>query len=161
VLALVLVACGAAPETAREVVPAEQAPAPSAPEWKHFGAGFSTDVVTPASAVLSDPAAHAGRPVRFRAELTEVCQAKGCWAVVRDGEGHAMRITMKDHAFGIDKDTVGRACEVEGQLVSLPVDPERLQHFASEGGSTLPPEAGKTEAWEIVATAVAVAAPAS
>jgi hypothetical protein len=124
--------------------------------WKTFGAPFTVERAVPASAVLTDPAAHAGHPVRLEGELTEVCQKAGCWAVVRDDEGRVLRVTMKDHAFGIDKDTAGRRCDVEGELVSKPVDPERLAHLASEGSANAP-EAGKAEAWELVASAVAVA----
>ena len=66
-----------------------------------------------------------------------------------------MRVTMKDHAFGIDKDTKGRRCDIEGELVKKAVDPEQVEHFKSEGSKTNPEE-GKTEAWELVATSVAV-----
>lgn len=123
--------------------------------WKYFGAPFSVGEPLAASAVLAEPDRFAGKPVRFRGELTEVCQKAGCWAVVRDDAGNAMRITMKDHSFGIDKDTKGKACDIEGELVKKAVDPERIAHFESEGAKENP-EAGKTEAWEIVASAVAV-----
>jgi hypothetical protein len=158
-----LVGCGSLrqePVEAAEVVTVEAPAAPAAPtaadaDWKHFGAPFAVTEALPASAVLPDPSAHAGKPVRVKGELAEVCQKMGCWAVVRDDQGHSMRITMKDHAFGIDKDTAGRACDVEGELVKKAVDPKQLEHFASEGAKEHP-EAGKTEAWEIVATTVAV-----
>ncbi|MEQ1502853.1 MAG: DUF4920 domain-containing protein [Myxococcota bacterium] len=166
------VACGApapAPvEGAVDAAPAAEVAAQPAPAaapaaasvrdgWKTFGGAFSVAEAVPASTVLADPAAHAAAPVRMTGELTEVCQAKGCWAVVRDDAGHSIRITMKDHAFGIDKDTAGRSCDVQGQLVSKPVDPAQLEHFASEGSNQPPPEAGKTEAWQLVADAVAIA----
>ena len=143
-------ACAPAPAPAQ--VAAEPAPAAAT---KHFGAPFAVTAAVPASAVLADPAAHSAAPVRIRGELTEVCQKMGCWAVVRDDAGHSVRVTMKDHAFGIDKDAAGKTCEVEGQLVKLAVDPARVQHFESEGSKN-PPEAGKTEAWELVATSLAV-----
>jgi hypothetical protein len=130
--------------------------APDQAEWKTFGEPFTVAAAVPAAAVLGDPEAHASSPVRIEGELTEVCQKMGCWAVVRDDQGHSMRITMKAHGFGIDMDTVGRRCDVEGELVKKAVDPARLEHLASEG-STNAPEAGKAEAWELVASSVAVA----
>src|SRR6185503_20977772 len=93
-------------------------PAASSDAWKHFGAPFTVAAPVPASAVLTDPAAHATGPVRFQGQVTEVCQKMGCWAVVRDDAGHSVRVTMKDHAFGIDKDSAGRGCDVEGELVA-------------------------------------------
>lgn len=168
ILLAALIGCpSAATAPAPVEAPAATAPgaAPAAPPaeagaWKAFGAPFAQADKVPASAVLADPAAHAGKPVRMvGGELAEVCQAMGCWAVVRDDQGHSLRITMKDHGFGIDKDTVGRPCDVEGELVRKPVDPERVAHMASEGGTdpAAAPEAGKTEAWELVASSVAIA----
>jgi hypothetical protein len=175
-----LVACGAsdapsAPEAApaeAEAAPAAEATAEAAAEapeaaqveaparddeaWKYFGEPFMVAAAQPAKAVFATPDAHAEAPVRIVGEFTEVCQKMGCWAVVRDGEGHSMRITMKDHAFGIDKDAMGKACDVEGTLVSKKVDPERLAHFESEG-ATDHPEAGQEVAWSIVASSVAIA----
>jgi hypothetical protein len=154
--------CGTAETTPVEApvaptaAPVEAAAAPAADDWKHFGAPFTLTEATPASIVLADPAPLTGKVVRVKGELSEVCQKMGCWAVVRDEAGNAVRITMKDHAFGIDKDTAGRACDVEGELVKKTVDPEQVKHFESEGSKN-PPEAGKTEVWELVATSVAVA----
>jgi hypothetical protein len=142
--AVLLLACGTPTASAEKT------------DWKYFGAPFAVTEVVPASTVMADPASYAGKPVRMEGELTEVCQKAGCWAVVRDDAGHSMRITMKDHSFGIDKDTQGRSCQVEGELVKKAVDPDKLAHFAEEGAKEHP-EAGKTEAWELVASGVAVA----
>lgn len=131
------------------------APASDADAWIHFGAPFTLGAAVPASAVLSDPSSHVGK-VRVTGELTEVCQKMGCWAVVRDDAGHSIRITMKDHAFGIDKGGAGRKVDLEGELVRKAVDPAQVEHYRSEG-STNPPEAGKTETFEIVASTVWVA----
>ena len=134
----------------------QTAPARDDAAWKYFGEPFSVSAAVPASAVLTAPEAHAAKPVRMTGELAEVCQKMGCWAVVRDDQGHSVRITMKDHSFGIDKDTVGRKVDVEGMLVSKPVDPKQLEHYAEEG-ATEHPEAGKQVAWSMVASSVAVA----
>ncbi|MFT4622262.1 MAG: hypothetical protein ACI8PZ_000918 [Myxococcota bacterium] len=173
-----LIACGA-PEpaaTPSAATPAAEAPtpaeAPSTAEaapaagaataarddaaWTYFGEPFQVATALPAKSVFPDPSAHAKGPVRVNGELTQVCQKAGCWAVVRDGEGHTMRITMKEHSFGIAKDSMGKACDVEGTLVSKAVDPATLAHFESEG-ATDHPEAGKKVAWELVASSVAIA----
>jgi len=150
---VLLLACGGSPAVAEP--PAAPTPAAPAASWKHFGAPFTVAQALPANAVLGDPAAHAQAPVRFTAEVTEVCQKMGCWVVVRDDAGRSIRVTMKDHAFGLDKDVAGRVCDLEGTLVKKAVDPKQVEHFVSEG-SKAPPEAGKTEVWELVASAVAV-----
>lgn len=156
-MTLVLTACGTnepAPSASAEPVE-DRGAATEAPsdDWLHAGAPFTLAEAADASSILADPSAHAEGPVRMRGELAEVCQKMGCWAVVRDDQGHAIRITMKDHAFGVPTDSKGYACDVEGQLVRKPVDPAKLAHYAEEG-ATEHPEAGKTEAWELVASAV-------
>ncbi len=152
---LFLAACGSShaesPAGAQSQPAEPQAEAP----WQHFGEAFTVASSVPAASVLGDPAPHAEGPVRLTGELSEVCQKMGCWAVVRDGAGQSIRITMKDHAFGIAKDARGKACDVEGQLVKKDVDPAKLAHYESEGG-THNPEAGKAEAWELVASSVAI-----
>ena len=164
-LSLCLLACG--PNTPSEPSPSEASPAhPAAAEapqrddakWKYFGEPFTVATAAKGADILAAPEQHAASPVRFTGELTQVCQKMGCWAVVRDDAGHNVRITMKDHAFGIDKDTAGRACDVEGRLVAKKVDPKQLEHY-SEEGATDHPEAGKDVAWSLVASSVAVARP--
>jgi hypothetical protein len=134
---------------------AAAAPGAQDPDWKYFGAPFALASALPASTVLAAPEQHAGKPLRMTGELTEVCQKMGCWAVVADDAGHQVRILMKDHTFGIDKDTAGRACDVEGELVKKQVDPEQVAHYESEGSKNAP-ETGKTEVYEFVAASVAV-----
>lgn len=147
---LSFLACGA--PTHSEASAAEPA---AAAGWTHYGAPFTLPTSVPASAVLTAPQDHASGPVRFTGQLAEVCQKAGCWAVVRDDAGHAIRITMKDHAFGIAKDGAGKSCDVEGTFVKKAVDPATIEHYKSEGGATTPEE-GKTEAWELVVTAASV-----
>ncbi len=141
----------ATPAPAPPEVPQTEAAAPTV----HYGAPFTVASAIPAASVLADPSAHEGAPVRMTGELTQVCQKAGCWAVVKDDHGRAMRITMKDHAFGIAKDSIGKVCDVEGQLVAKDVDPATLAHYASEG-ATDHPEAGQQKAWQLVATSVAI-----
>lgn len=124
--------------------------------WIHFGAPFTLASAVPAASVFGDPESHVGKTVRVTGELTEVCQKAGCWAVIRDDQGHSYRITMKDHAFGIAKDGAGRKVDLEGQFVKKDVDPAAVEHYKSEG-STHPPEEGQAVSWEIVASSVWVA----
>ncbi len=158
VLPLALLACGSAQEATKGE--AAEAPADATARddaaWRYFGEPFTVATSQPGADVLAAPEKHADEPVRFTGEFAEVCQKMGCWAVVRDDAGHSVRITMKDHSFGIDKDAMGKACDVEGTLVSKKVDPKQLEHYAEEG-ATEHPEAGKDVAWSLVARSVAIA----
>ncbi len=148
---LSLFACGSSAPVATAAAPV----APAEAGWTHYGAPFTVTTAVPAATVLAAPQDHAAAPVRITGQLAEVCQKAGCWAVVRDDAGHAIRITMKDHAFGIAKDGAGKSCDVEGTLVKKAVDPATIEHYKSEGGKTTPEE-GKAEAWELVVTAASV-----
>jgi hypothetical protein len=176
-LPLLLLACGApeAPQPKPATPPSEAAPAvaeapPAAPaaaqaaaapaaayaalgvesawageaDWAAHEAEFQGAVAL--GKVLDDPAAHAGAVV-IEGKVSDVCQKKGCWTVLSDG-ARTLRITMKDHAFGIPKDASGATAQFKGELVAKPLDPKTVAHYASEKG--LP--AGATETWELVAS---------
>jgi hypothetical protein len=99
--------------------------------WKHWGEDFKVEEITPASALLADPASFQGKSLRVEGKIGEVCQAKGCWMVIADGE-KTMRVMMKDHAFGVDKDIASQDCQIEGTVTVRELDPEFIEHLASE-----------------------------
>jgi hypothetical protein len=185
-LPLLLLACGApeAPQPKPATPPSEAAPAvaeapPAAPaaaqaaaapaaayaalgvesawageaDWAAHEAEFQGAVAL--GKVLDDPAAHAGAVV-IEGKVSDVCQKKGCWTVLSDG-ARTLRITMKDHAFGIPKDASGATAQFKGELVAKPLDPKTVAHYASEAGNpdAMPEKglpAGATETWELVAS---------
>lgn len=87
-----------------------------------------------AEAMASDPPAE-GR-LLFSGRITEVCQNKGCWAMLEDN-GHAVRLTMHQHAFSIPKDYRGRSV-VWGQLTRVELSPELAKHLAEDAGRSEP-----------------------
>ena len=129
---------------------------PTAPTGEHFGAEFTLTESAPLGTVISDPEGHRGKNVRVVGEITQVCQKAGCWMVLRDEGGETMRITTKDHGYGVNKQAAGRTAHVEGQVSVKAVDPERVAHFKSETDSKEAPEDGKTVTVEIDAAAVLI-----
>lgn len=87
-----------------------------------------------AQAMASDPPAE-GR-LLFSGRITEVCQNKGCWAMLEDN-GQAVRLTMHQHAFSIPKDYRGRSV-VWGQLKRVELSPELAKHLAEDAGRAEP-----------------------
>ncbi|MCB9765816.1 MAG: DUF4920 domain-containing protein [Alphaproteobacteria bacterium] len=136
-LLLGLLACDSQPAATPEP-PAVEAPAPEAPapeaaqaDWTEHGAAFTVDEVLPASALLDDPAAFVDKTVRVEGRVAEVCQKKGCWMVLAEGD-KSMRVLMKDHAFSVPKDGAGGHCQVEGRVTVRELDAEWVEHLASE-----------------------------
>ena len=163
---LFLVACGndtqppfqPAPDHSTSSV-SEKENAPSASSaWSHFGQPFTLESTVPAGPVLTTPENHMDGPIRISGTISDVCQKKGCWMVVSDGESH-MRILMKDHSFAVDKDASGKACEVEGTITVQEKDPATIAHYQSEGNPSAPvPELSDPQAldYRLVATSVRI-----
>lgn len=161
---LLLVACGpgetdviteAAEAPTVEAAEAE-APAAEAGEWSSFGAAVSEGEVVAIADFLDDPTPYEGKTVRVAGRVTDVCQKAGCWMVMTDDTRH-LRVTMKDHAFSVDKQGAGAECIVEGVVKAKAVDPKEVAHFKSESseGAVIPEEQADSETtWELVAAGV-------
>ena len=146
--------------------------------WEHFGTDFSlaeADAVA-CEKVLADPAAYVGHTVRVKGRVADVCQQAGCWLVLTpthsslensglensslesgDSATPMIRVTMKDHAFSVDKQGRGRQADLEGTLVRKTIDPATVAHIQGEAGADAPmPELQSTDGqtYEIIASAV-------
>lgn len=74
--------------------------------------------------------ADAGKQV-ISGRVGKVCQAKGCWMQLIDGELSARVKT--DHKFFLPKDFSGNAL-VYGELVKVELDAKQAEHYAKESG---------------------------
>ena len=130
-------------------------------KWIHYGSEFSVETEVTASTLLNEPSAYMDGLVRVTdATITDVCQAKGCWLVIADGDRN-MRIFTKDHGFVVAKDAGGSNCELEGTVVSKTVKKDFVEHLEAESTQAdAMPEKGKEEGdtiYEFVASAVRIA----
>jgi len=108
-------------------------------------------VVTIAQA-LSDPDAHVGQAGKFSGEITEVCQKKGCWVVLADGEDY-LRVTFKDYDLFVPKDSRGQAL-VYGTLEAKEIDAPTAEHLLSEGDERVAADGGRE--FRVVARSVMI-----
>jgi hypothetical protein len=163
VLAL-LVGCASEAPPAEAPAPSEghaaEAPAAAATAEagpQHFGEAFTVQETLPAKTLLADPSAHVGKTVRVEGRIADVCQKKGCWLVLTDEEKN-LRVTMKDHAFGVDMGSAGATAVIEGTLVEKANDPEEAAHYASESKNpdAMPEKSAGEKKFELVATAVEI-----
>ena len=72
----------------------------------------------------------------FRAEVLEVCQAKGCWMRLQLPGQEAVMVRFKDYGFFVPKDIAGKTVEVEGLAFISEVSEEERRHLAEDGGAT-------------------------
>ena len=118
----------------------------------HFGAPFTLAAAKPLSEALSGDALPEG-PVRVEGTVTAVCQKKGCWMVLADGDLEA-RILTKDHAFALPPDARGKHAEVEGTVEKRTLTKAQVEHLAKDEGKD--PSAAGGERVEFVITATGV-----
>jgi len=92
--------------------------------------------------------------VKIKGQVTEVCQAKGCWMILVDGETYA-RVTFENYGFFVPMETSMQRSIVYGQLKEHVLTGEEAQHFAQDAGATSSLELkGDVREYSIVARAV-------
>ncbi|MDX1491092.1 MAG: DUF4920 domain-containing protein [Pseudohongiellaceae bacterium] len=94
------------------------------------------------------------REVKLIGKITEVCQAKGCWMILVDGDQYA-RITFKDYGFFVPTDTSMQQAVVYGQLEQINLSAETAAHYAEDAGREVESSEGLKE-FSLVASAVLI-----
>jgi len=120
-------------------------------DWRVYGAPWPQEGLAeqPLQEVLAEAEQAAGETRMMSGRITRVCQKKGCWMILADGD-EFVRVDFNDHAFLIPKDASGQA-HVYGQLVARELTAEQIAHFESEGAKGL-----KGKQYEIIADSVKI-----
>lgn len=124
---------------------------------KHFGAPFTDAKVISLERAISDVEKLESKPVKIEGEIKDVCQAKGCWLVVTDGE-RAMRVSFKDYGFFVPKDATGKKVVLEGTVEKKTISEMHAQHIAEESKEKKDPATikGPQQIITMVATGVEI-----
>ncbi len=101
---------------------------------------------------LANVAQYADKPSKFSGRVAQVCQTKGCWLVLANGETHA-RVMFGKHDFYIPKDTSGNAV-VYGTLTVKDLDEKTAKHLAEDAGKDPATVTGPQVEYRITATSV-------
>ena len=75
----------------------------------------------------------AGSPLKISGLITEVCQARGCWMILVDGDSHA-RIFFEDYGFFVPTDTSMQRAVLFGTLSEQVLSHEAAEHLAEDAG---------------------------
>ncbi|HJQ71702.1 MAG TPA: DUF4920 domain-containing protein [Blastocatellia bacterium] len=126
-------------------------------EGKHFGAPFTDAKVVALDKAMADVDKLAGKTIKLEGEIKDVCQAKGCWLVITDGE-RAMRVSFKDYGFFVPKDAAGKKVVLEGMIEKKTISEMHAQHIAQESKEKPDPSAikGPQQIITMVATGVEI-----
>ena len=109
----------------------------SIPPGDDFGAGVTRKALADFALVIDAPETYSDRPILVRAEVIDVCKAKGCWIKVTDGQSEA-RVKFADYAFFLPKDCEGKIAWIEGNVRRQTVSVEEQRHYAAESGTEDP-----------------------
>ncbi|MCC6909480.1 MAG: DUF4920 domain-containing protein [Phycisphaerales bacterium] len=98
--------------------------------WNHYGpADLDSDTPVPLGAIDQTQAG----PVVVRGTIDEVCQTKGCWMVIVDGDRSA-RVKFKDYSFFVPRNAAGRQVVVRGWGEPTLIDVQWARHMAEDAG---------------------------
>lgn len=124
---------------------------------RHFGAAFTDAKVVALGEVIANVGKYADKPIKVEGEIKDVCQSKGCWLVVTDGE-RAMRVTFKDYGYFVPKESFGKKVVLEGLVVKKTISEDHARHLAEESKEKVDPSTikGPQEIITMVATGVEI-----
>jgi hypothetical protein len=101
------------------------------PTGDDYGAGLTLQEITPLHEVVSRPELHVDRTLLVKGRIRDVCQKKGCWMVLTDGESQ-MRVRFADYGFFVPKDSSGKDAYVEGRAAAEEVSEKEARHYEAE-----------------------------
>jgi len=124
-------------------------------KWESFGAKISSESVEGSRAMMEKVTTTDSIPVKFEAEIAEVCQMKGCWMTLKTDDGSSIRVTFKDYGFFVPKDAGGKKVIIEGKAISSNLDEETARHYAKDAGKEFDENSSLTEI-SVVASGVLI-----
>ena len=72
--------------------------------------------------------------VTVSGELTDVCQAKGCWMMMKLDDENEMRVTFQDYGFFVPTNSSGKNATVRGTVKMDTTSVADLVHYAVDKG---------------------------
>jgi len=101
------------------------------PEGEDFGASLTLVRPTSLAEVLREPARFAGETILLHGRISDVCQKRGCWTVIRE-DGEQVRVQFEDYGFFLPKDSVGADAYAQGRVSVVTLSEREARHYESE-----------------------------
>jgi hypothetical protein len=96
-----------------------------------FGKPLSIKKTLSLQEALLQPAKYQNQKVLLEGKISDVCQMKGCWLMLSDGE-RAIRIKFEGYSFFVPKDSRGKKARAEGRLIQETLPEDLARHYAEE-----------------------------
>lgn len=109
-----------------------------------FGAGISSKEYVEYADMMEQLATQDTVEVTVKAQVSDVCQAKGCWMTLKSADvtEKEMMVKFKDYGFFVPKDIGGNDVILEGMAYSTTIPVDELRHYAEDAGKS-PEEVAK------------------
>ena len=91
---------------------------------------------------------------KFSGKITQVCQKKGCFMIMRDSD-YSARVTFENYGFFVPKDIVDMNAVVFGHLSQIERSARQINHFLADAGQVPTANSSRKE-YTIVALSVLV-----
>ena len=96
-----------------------------------FGKPLSTKKALSLQEALQQPTKFENQKVLLEGKISDVCQMKGCWLMLSDGQ-RAIRIKFEGYSFFVPKDSRGKKVRAEGRLIQETLSEDMARHYAAE-----------------------------
>lgn len=82
-------------------------------EVQKFGGEITLNEMVSLDQVMQEPDKYLGSEVKVSGTVTDVCEKKGCWIKLKDGDNE-ITVRFKDYAFFVPTDVVNAQVTVQG-----------------------------------------------
>lgn len=108
-------------------------------EYAVFGDSITTDGVITKEAMLAkfkDMKEGDTLNLKFKSDIKDVCQKKGCWMTLDLSDGKETFVKFKDYAFFVPMNASKQEAVVSGKAFVNIESVEQLKHYAKDGGKS-------------------------
>lgn len=115
-----------------------QPPNVPADKGAEFGEKVTVESAVPVSQmakVVQNKEGEKKMNVKVKGEVTQVCEAEGCWLKMKNGDETIM-VRMKDHKFLVPTIMKGKTIVVEGEAEYKETSVAQLKHYAEDAGKS-------------------------
>ena len=117
-------------------------------EVQKFGGEITLNESVSLAQVIQEPDKYLGNEVKVSGTVADVCEKKGCWIKLKDGENE-ITVRFKDYAFFVPTDVVNARVTVQGIIEAAQND-----HIMQEANKSSDSTASEGVQYAFTASAV-------
>lgn len=100
-------------------------------EWYLYGQPITVSEVLTVSEAIERIDQVTDSPVLVEGTVTQVCQTRGCWMVVKD-DHNSIRVRFADYGFFVPWESAGKIARIQGTIKVETVSEDVARHWAEK-----------------------------